>query len=672
MNVGKCSQPWFEMQIQYDTQVRPCCYYAENMYAWDFSCPVDVRELWNSQPLMVVRAVIASDMNEDSPCSACQFVRYASVPSFLEIDDAVNELQRCNWEAAIRNYEARSLVVDSTPVKFYFNFGLACNLSCLMCCQMDQRGHDSRVIPAERLLEFKEYLVRANEIVVIGGEPLVLHQALAFIEAMANDPDYSNVKLTILTNATLLDRFMPLLRNMRRLNLMVSLDSVDDSYEKIRRRASWAQTSKNVLAFKQESLEHNGLWSISVSSIIMKTSIPKLADFARWCIINDIPVFFGPLVEYPFTESENVFKHPELLDELPGWEKQFDEAIALLEQKGWEEKGSGPLRLMKEQLTAGWKKKYEPLRAVQGDDTGVDEHCFLTSHEPLVSIVLCVKNGMPYLPDAIESLMGQTYRNFELIVQDGASTDGSLEYLRQIKGLPCMEIESAPDGRAGEAYARAFNRCRGEIVGSMTADDLLEKDALAIVVQRFIEHPDCAAIYGSSSVIAEDGFVLNSWVAPDFDPLGLIECDIVPPLAVSFFSRKQCGVEWRIDENLNFCFDYDLWLRISDKPILHIDRVLGRTRIKDNRVDGAAEQYELLCKDKIFAIDMYLNKLPAGSAKEWLRRKAYAGIYAWAAETLLEAEGSSSMANKFVALSKQYDHASVRLLRLSDKILRYS
>ena len=358
MNVGSCSQPWFEMQIQYDTQVRPCCYYAENMYTWDFSCPVDVLDLWNSPSLMVVRAVIASDMNEGSPCSACQFVRFASKPSFLEIDNAVNELQRSNWESAIQNFQARALIVESTPVKFYFNFGLACNLTCVMCCQMDQRGHDRRVIPPDRLLEFKSYLVRANEIVVIGGEPLILSQVRIFIEHLAFDSDYSNVKLTILTNATLLDRFMPLLRNVRRLNLIVSLDSIGDSYGRIRQGADWAHTSNNVLAFKQESLVREGLWSISVSSIIMKSSIPRLADFALWCTTNDIPVSFGPLVEYAFTESENVFKYPELLSELSGWQTQFDMAIAILEEKGWRESGSDSLRLMKEQLTAAWNDKY--------------------------------------------------------------------------------------------------------------------------------------------------------------------------------------------------------------------------------------------------------------------------------------------------------------------------
>lgn len=390
MNVGSCSQPWFEMQIQYDTQVRPCCYFAEVLPAWDFSQPVDLQTLWNGSNFIRIRAIIASNADTAPPCAACQFIRYATEPQFLEIDPAANELQRENWVAALQNYQSRELVVRSTPVRFYFNFGLACNLSCIMCCQMDERIKDSKTISTERLLELKEYLVRANEIVVIGGEPFLLPQARSFINAIAADPDYSNVKLTICTNAVLLDRFMPQLRSMRRLNILVSLDSVGDTYEHIRKGASWEQTSRNILNFKKESLSHNGLWNIAVSGIIMKSSIPRLADFANWCVSHDIPVHFVPLVEYQFTETENIFKHPELLNELQNWECQFDEAIVLLENKCWFEKGSRPLKLMKQQLQNSWNKKNrQTSKSVQAAQNWELKK---TSTKPYLSIVVAARN----------------------------------------------------------------------------------------------------------------------------------------------------------------------------------------------------------------------------------------------------------------------------------------
>lgn len=389
MNVGSCSQPWFEMQIQYDTQVRPCCYFAEVLPAWDFSQPVNLQTLWNGSIFIRIRTIIASNAGTGTPCASCQFIHYATEPQYMEIDPAANDLQRENWEAALQNYQARELVIRSTPVRFYFNFGLACNLTCIMCCQMDERRKDSRTIPAERLRELKEYLVRANEIMLIGGDPFVLPQARSFIEALAIDPDYANVKLTICTNGALLDRFMPQLRAMRRLNISISLDSIGETYEHIRQGARWEQTSRNILDFKREAAAHDGLWQIAVSGIVMKTSIPKLAEFTRWCVSNDIAVHFVPLVEYSFTEEENVFKHPKLLAKLPGWENQFDEAIQLLEQKGWVEEGSGPLRQMRQQLIDAWTSTF---REPPGTTRPQKWQSKPVEGKPYLSIVVAARN----------------------------------------------------------------------------------------------------------------------------------------------------------------------------------------------------------------------------------------------------------------------------------------
>lgn len=57
------------------------------------------------------------------------------------------------------------------------------------------------------------------------------------------------------------------------------------------------------------------------------------------------------------------------------------------------------------------------------------------SQAPRVSIVVIVKNGMPYIRTAIESLTMQNCRDFEVVVQDAASTDGTTEYLQSVKGL---------------------------------------------------------------------------------------------------------------------------------------------------------------------------------------------------------------------------------------------
>ena len=54
------------------------------------------------------------------------------------------------------------------------------------------------------------------------------------------------------------------------------------------------------------------------------------------------------------------------------------------------------------------------------------------SYQPLVSVVLPVRNGMPFLPEAVESIRAQTWPNWELIVVDDHSTDDTASYLAQL------------------------------------------------------------------------------------------------------------------------------------------------------------------------------------------------------------------------------------------------
>ena len=80
---------------------------------------------------------------------------------------------------------------------------------------------------------------------------------------------------------------------------------------------------------------------------------------------------------------------------------------------------------------------------------------------------------MPYVREAIASLENQTYRNFEVIVQDGASRDGTANFLETLT-FTRRDVVSEPDAGIGDAFNRAFGRCAGDIVGSLDSDNLLE------------------------------------------------------------------------------------------------------------------------------------------------------------------------------------------------------
>jgi glycosyltransferase involved in cell wall biosynthesis len=259
--------------------------------------------------------------------------------------------------------------------------------------------------------------------------------------------------------------------------------------------------------------------------------------------------------------------------------------------------------------------------------------------QPLVSLVLVVKNGMPYLPEALDSIAAQTYDNYEVVVQDGASTDGTLDVLRAADELP-LEIESAVDGGVGDAYNRAIRRCSGEIVGSIDADNLLLPDAIDRAVAFLTSRPDVVAAYGGSNMIEADGRLRYPWMPAEFDLLTLLTCELVPPFAVSFFSRDRCGDELRFDEALKTCADFDLWLRISHLPIARIDAVLGSTRLSPVSMTRRPETYEQYIVDKTAALERYFATVPPLPLIESLRKHADAGLHIWAADSVYDIEGT--------------------------------
>ncbi len=287
--------------------------------------------------------------------------------------------------------------------------------------------------------------------------------------------------------------------------------------------------------------------------------------------------------------------------------------------------------------------------------------------EPLISVMVCVKNGMPYLPKALESLATQTYKNFEVIDQDGGSDDGSLEILQAFKDVP-LNIVSKIDAGVGQAYNRAVARCHGDIVSSLDADNLLEPDALLIAVETFHQYPEAAAIYGSVQMIDANGTPAHKYEPTPFDLLHLLSCELVPPFSTSFYSSRVCGSELRFDESLKTCADLDLWTRIGHLPIVSVQQVLGRTRISGKSMTQRPEQYEQFCADKIRILSRYLERFKVGPLTESLRNHAIAGVYLWAAESLQYMADGSGLSQELLEKARSIMPGSLRLRELEIRL----
>jgi glycosyltransferase involved in cell wall biosynthesis len=199
---------------------------------------------------------------------------------------------------------------------------------------------------------------------------------------------------------------------------------------------------------------------------------------------------------------------------------------------------------------------------------------------PTISIVTPSYNQGHFIALTLDSVLDQRYPELEYILQDGASTDQTLEVLEQYQGS-LSHIDSARDDGFAEALNLGFARSAGEIMAYLNSDDLLLPGALQYVANFFSEHPDVDVVYGHRVVIDEYGEEIGRWVLPPHEDEVLSWADYVPQETL-FWRRdlwKATGAH--IDASFRFAVDWDLLIRFRDAGarMARLPRFLGAFRV---------------------------------------------------------------------------------------------
>jgi glycosyltransferase involved in cell wall biosynthesis len=120
----------------------------------------------------------------------------------------------------------------------------------------------------------------------------------------------------------------------------------------------------------------------------------------------------------------------------------------------------------------------------------------MSASEPLVSVVITVYNGAAYLTEAIESALGQTHRNVEVVVVDDGSDDGSDEVAQR---YPVVFERSPQRGGIGVARNVATALASGDFLTFLDADDRFPPHKLAVQLRAFRDDPGLDVAYGCIS-----------------------------------------------------------------------------------------------------------------------------------------------------------------------------
>ena len=115
---------------------------------------------------------------------------------------------------------------------------------------------------------------------------------------------------------------------------------------------------------------------------------------------------------------------------------------------------------------------------------------------PKVSIIIVTLNSEKYLEETFQSLVNQSYKNFEVIVIDGKSSDKTLEITRKYKDLISYCISEEDDG-IYDAFNKGINLSIGKFIGIVNSDDILLPNALSLLDKYDKENPNIDFIFGS-------------------------------------------------------------------------------------------------------------------------------------------------------------------------------
>ena len=183
---------------------------------------------------------------------------------------------------------------------------------------------------------------------------------------------------------------------------------------------------------------------------------------------------------------------------------------------------------------------------------------------PALSVVTAVYNGEPWLAEALDSIVGQTFHDFEFIVVDDGSVDGTAEILAA-RGDPRVRV--IRQARAGQT--RALNRglalASAPVLARMDADDVSLPDRFAKQLAFLGGHPEVGLLGTGSREISGTGRALRLIAPPADDCLirrALIRANPFVHSSV-MFRRAALEAAGGYDERFAVAQDYDLWLRMS-------------------------------------------------------------------------------------------------------------
>lgn len=244
---------------------------------------------------------------------------------------------------------------------------------------------------------------------------------------------------------------------------------------------------------------------------------------------------------------------------------------------------------------------------------------------PKVSVVIPAYNSVDYLPDALESALGQTFSDIEVIIVNDGSSDHTDQWVLS-QTDPRITLISQENLGKSAARNRGISQSQGEYIAFLDADDIWEPTKLEKQVQCLDADPDIGLVYTWTALADEAGLPTGRILASEAEGMvwkalilkNILTCGSTPVV------RRQCfdtvGV---FSQKLPLAQDWDMWIRIAagynfaviKQPLVRYRKHPGNT----------SNQWEQMQKCSCLVLDRAFKAAPVDYSD--IYNQAYTSLY---------------------------------------------
>lgn len=232
-------------------------------------------------------------------------------------------------------------------------------------------------------------------------------------------------------------------------------------------------------------------------------------------------------------------------------------------------------------LAVLWERSESPTDAQTGKE-------FMESTMPAVTVLMAVYNGMPYLPESVDSILGQTLSDWEFVIVDDGSTDDTPSYLDQLND-PRIKVIRSHNSGLGAALNLGLSECHSDFLARMDSDDLAHPRRLEQQLDFLRLRPEVGLLGTQIERLGDRRGAGQSLLPRDhaaiFDHLlNGLPAMYHPTIMCRTEILKRIGGYWE----LRFGEESDMFLRMGEvSKLANLDEVLLSYRFESGSMTGA-------------------------------------------------------------------------------------